>query len=163
MRLRLLHTRRQDLVDTLPPPPITHLRHLAVDTLIPPLLQIMAAHHLLILLMALNPLLAHTTTHHHHHLQIITTPNLPDTILRHQYRRSRHTHNHLHHHMIRIKRDNKATVGRDRAGIIDLLFLLLLIQDDRFSTNRVQDRGRGSIDPLHLLKVDRAVVKLGIY
>jgi len=66
--------------------------------------------------------------------------------------------------MIRIKRDNKATVGRDRAGIIDLLFLLLLIQDDRFSTNRVQDRGRGSIDLLlHLLKVDRAVVKLGIY
>ena len=66
--------------------------------------------------------------------------------------------------MIRIKRDNKAKVGRDRAGIIDLLFLLLLIQDDRFSTNRVQDRGRGSIDLLHLLpKVDRAVVKLGIY
>ena len=68
--------------------------------------------------------------------------------------------------MIRIKRDNKdkAKVGRDRAGIIDLLFLLLLIQDDRFSTNRVQDRGSGSIDLLHLLlKVDRAVVKLGIY
>ena len=68
--------------------------------------------------------------------------------------------------MIRIKRDNKdkARVGRVRAGIIDLLFLLLLIQDDRFSTNRVQDRGRGSIDLLHLLlKVDRAVVKLGIY
>ena len=66
--------------------------------------------------------------------------------------------------MIRIKRDNKATVGRVRAGIIDRLFLLLLIQDDRFSTSRVQDRGRGSIDPLLLLlKVDRAVVKLGIY